>query len=158
MQSSLVPRPLPDFISQLWRQLRDKIWEWPGDEGRQLRDKIWEWPRDEATCRGVEALQFNMDRLSMDQLHAIIKWNNCVPLSMDQLHVIIKWNNCMPLSMDQLHVTINGSTAWHYQQIDCMSLLMDQLHANIKPKPRTQDEQSIQLKSFKVVSMQIYYS
>ena len=26
---SLVPRPLPDFISQ-----RDKIWEWPGDEAR----------------------------------------------------------------------------------------------------------------------------
>ena len=25
---SLVPRPLPDFISQL----RDKIWEWPGNE------------------------------------------------------------------------------------------------------------------------------
>ena len=25
---SLVPRPLPDFISQPW----DKIWEWPGDE------------------------------------------------------------------------------------------------------------------------------
>ena len=31
---SLVPRPLPDFISQPWRKkwLRDKIWEWPGDE------------------------------------------------------------------------------------------------------------------------------
>ena len=28
IHSSLVPRPLPDFISQL----RDKIWEWPGDE------------------------------------------------------------------------------------------------------------------------------
>ena len=33
---SLVPRPLPDFISQPWRKidfsprLRDKIWEWPG--------------------------------------------------------------------------------------------------------------------------------
>ena len=25
---SLVPGPLPDFISQWWR----KIWEWPGDE------------------------------------------------------------------------------------------------------------------------------
>ena len=37
---SLVSRPsLPDFISQLWRklgilQLRDKIWEWPGDKAR----------------------------------------------------------------------------------------------------------------------------
>ena len=35
---SLVPRPRPDFISQPWRKinfsprLRDKIWEWPGDE------------------------------------------------------------------------------------------------------------------------------
>ena len=32
---SLVPRPLPDCISQPWRffpRLRDKIWEWPGDE------------------------------------------------------------------------------------------------------------------------------
>ena len=34
--NSLVPRPLPDFISQLWRkivfspQLWDKTWEWPG--------------------------------------------------------------------------------------------------------------------------------
>ena len=27
-ECSLVPRPLTDFISQL----RDKIWEWPGDE------------------------------------------------------------------------------------------------------------------------------
>ena len=34
--SSLFPRPLPDFISQSWRKielrLRDKIWEWPGNE------------------------------------------------------------------------------------------------------------------------------
>ena len=29
---SLVPRPLPDFISQPWRKI--KIWEWPGDEAR----------------------------------------------------------------------------------------------------------------------------
>ena len=35
---SLVPRPLPDFILQLWRnpnfspQLGDKMWEWPGNE------------------------------------------------------------------------------------------------------------------------------
>ena len=28
---SLVPRPLPDFIP-MSPQLRDKIWEWPGDE------------------------------------------------------------------------------------------------------------------------------
>ena len=40
-KGSLVPRPLPDFISQPWRkvdfspQLRDKIWEWPGDEAMQ---------------------------------------------------------------------------------------------------------------------------
>ena len=35
---SLVPRPLPDFISQPWRKigLQDKIWEWPGDEARCL--------------------------------------------------------------------------------------------------------------------------
>ena len=36
---SFVPRPLPDFISQLWRpdfsqRLRDTIWEWPGDEAK----------------------------------------------------------------------------------------------------------------------------
>ena len=31
--ASLVPRPLLDFISQLWKKLlRDKIWERPGDE------------------------------------------------------------------------------------------------------------------------------
>ena len=30
----LVPRPLPDFISQPW--MRDKIWEGPGDEARKL--------------------------------------------------------------------------------------------------------------------------
>ena len=32
----LVPRPLPDldFIAQLCRKMRDKIWEWPGDEAR----------------------------------------------------------------------------------------------------------------------------
>ena len=42
--ASLVPRPLRDFISQPWRKidfspwLRDKIWEWPGDEASiQLR-------------------------------------------------------------------------------------------------------------------------
>ena len=38
VKGSLVPRPLPDCISLLWRkisfspQLRDKIWEWLGDE------------------------------------------------------------------------------------------------------------------------------
>ena len=34
--ASLVPRPLPDFISQpiFFQRLRDKIWEWPGDEAR----------------------------------------------------------------------------------------------------------------------------
>ena len=37
-ECSLVPRPLPDFILQLWRktdfspQLRGKMWEWPGNE------------------------------------------------------------------------------------------------------------------------------
>ena len=32
---SLVARPLPDFISpDFSSQLRDKIWEWPGDEAR----------------------------------------------------------------------------------------------------------------------------
>ena len=32
--SSLVPRPLPDFIWQpdFSPRLRDKIWEWPGEE------------------------------------------------------------------------------------------------------------------------------
>ena len=36
--TSLIPWPLPDFISQPWRkigfspQLRDKIWEWPGNK------------------------------------------------------------------------------------------------------------------------------
>ena len=40
--TSLLPRPLPDFISQPWRktdfslQLRDKIWEWPGNEAISL--------------------------------------------------------------------------------------------------------------------------
>ena len=29
---SLIPRPHPDFISQLWTRLRDKIWVGPGDE------------------------------------------------------------------------------------------------------------------------------
>ena len=29
--SSLVPRPLPDFILQPWR----RIWEWPGDKARR---------------------------------------------------------------------------------------------------------------------------
>ena len=39
--ASLVPRPLPDYISQPWRKidfspwLRDIIWEWPGDEARK---------------------------------------------------------------------------------------------------------------------------
>ena len=36
----LIPRPLPDFISQLCRfspLLRDKIWEWPGNEAREER-------------------------------------------------------------------------------------------------------------------------
>ena len=36
---SLVPRPLPDFIAQLWRfstRLQDKIQEWPEDEASGL--------------------------------------------------------------------------------------------------------------------------
>ena len=42
--ASLISRPLPDFISQLRRndcspQLRDKIWEWPGNEARLLLGK-----------------------------------------------------------------------------------------------------------------------
>ena len=44
LSGSLVSRPLPDFISQLWGkkknefspQLRDKIWEWPGNEAIQV--------------------------------------------------------------------------------------------------------------------------
>ena len=36
LPGSLVPRSLLDFISQLWKKnltwLRDKIWEWPGNE------------------------------------------------------------------------------------------------------------------------------
>ena len=34
MCDSLVPRPLPDFISQPWRKIGqcDKIWEGSGDE------------------------------------------------------------------------------------------------------------------------------
>jgi len=31
--ASLIPRPLPDFISP---QQRDKNWEWPGDEARGM--------------------------------------------------------------------------------------------------------------------------
>ena len=39
VEPSLVPRLLPDFISQPWRkinspQLLDKIWEWPGNKTR----------------------------------------------------------------------------------------------------------------------------
>ena len=36
--SSLVPRPLPEFISQLWRKIwaARKIGEWPGDEDNVL--------------------------------------------------------------------------------------------------------------------------
>ena len=33
---SLVPRPLPDFISQKMPRLLDKIWEWAGGEARFL--------------------------------------------------------------------------------------------------------------------------
>ena len=33
--TSLVPRPLPDFILQPWRKI--KIWEWPGDEAKLSR-------------------------------------------------------------------------------------------------------------------------
>ena len=34
--TSLVPRPLPDFLPQL----RDKIWEWPGSETIQQLNTI----------------------------------------------------------------------------------------------------------------------
>ena len=38
VKSSLVPRPLPDFILhaavEKTPQLQDKIWEWPGDEAK----------------------------------------------------------------------------------------------------------------------------
>ena len=44
---SLVPRPLPDFISQLWRKidfppLQDKIWEWPGNEAMCIYDVMYD--------------------------------------------------------------------------------------------------------------------
>ena len=39
-RSSLVPRPLPDFILQPWRKIDFSPW---------LRDNVWEWPADEAT-------------------------------------------------------------------------------------------------------------
>ena len=45
--ASLVPGPLPDVISQPWRkkddfspQLRDKIWEWPGNEASVCHDDM----------------------------------------------------------------------------------------------------------------------
>ena len=48
---NLVPRPLPDFILQLWRKIRkespnfspwlqDKIGEWSGDKARVTLDNI----------------------------------------------------------------------------------------------------------------------
>ena len=76
--SSLVPRPLPDFISQPWKKNWEKAWDhkyvterkwwtqfvltestisspWHSFDPRPspdfspwLRDKIWEWPGDEA--------------------------------------------------------------------------------------------------------------
>ena len=38
---SLVPRPLLDFITQLWRKINFSL---------SLCDKIWEWPGNEANC------------------------------------------------------------------------------------------------------------
>ena len=57
-QTSLVPRPLPDFISQL----RDKIWEWPGDEGNpnHLWQKYLLWARWK--MQPQTGLQYNLDR------------------------------------------------------------------------------------------------
>ena len=49
MQISLVPRPLPDFISQPWRKISTAA----------QRGKIWEWPGDEATCRSCSAPPLN---------------------------------------------------------------------------------------------------
>ena len=51
---SLVPMPLPDFISEPWRKIGKKILSHSRGEkspnfSPQLRDKIWEWPGDEAT-------------------------------------------------------------------------------------------------------------
>ena len=46
---SLVPRPLPDFISQLWRKLSFSPW---------LKDKIWEWPGKEVKVTSEWLLQF----------------------------------------------------------------------------------------------------
>ena len=44
---SLVPRPLPDFISQPWKSIGSR----PSPAfSPQLRHKIWEWLGDEARC------------------------------------------------------------------------------------------------------------
>ena len=45
MVPSLVPRPLPDFISHpcFSPRLRGKIWEWPGDEARWLQHGLRDW-------------------------------------------------------------------------------------------------------------------
>ena len=56
---SLVPRPLPDFISQLWRKLRFYL---TAVEKTQVfstaaRDKIWEWPGNEAIVYTPDMIQ-----------------------------------------------------------------------------------------------------
>ena len=61
---SLVPRPLPDFISQLWRK-------------NQLRNKIWEWPRDVATFSSLfrRTLQ-TYSSPELQNIHSLIIWTH----------------------------------------------------------------------------------
>ena len=50
--SSLVPRPFPDFISQLWRKNDFSLQQWDKiGIPPQLQDTIWEWPGNEASTR-----------------------------------------------------------------------------------------------------------
>ena len=63
--SSLVPRPLPDFIMQPW--LQDKIWEWPGNKAISLGSEFFwgrykTWTLDSGLDSGLDyVLDYGLD-------------------------------------------------------------------------------------------------
>ena len=73
---SLIPRPLPDFISQPWRKIcgeivQDKIWKWPGDEANSALtaesfDCVWPNPGWEYMCLNTAVQQRVLPPVSAD--------------------------------------------------------------------------------------------
>ena len=79
-EGSLIPRPLPDFISQPWR----KIGEWPEDEARErvlLLDKLKKEVSIFVTVKGTKCLKWHRLLRTQIQSEIGLRWPmNLLPL------------------------------------------------------------------------------